>query len=530
MTSNKWGAVTKIIGFIQVVGLCLAAPSLAEVVAYPQVPGLSSSPTYSMTVNGTPVPVQSYSGNSFAWFAFSGTANVVVTVNASVSTYTLSPLRNATSSFKSGATVNFSLSVPRKLALHKVNAIAEKLFIFGDALESSPPILGSAGVLNVQTYGADPTGSAVSTTAINNCITAVNVAGGGVCFVPAGLYTSNAAILLKANANLYLAPGAVIKNLAGSYTNRVTVHINAQNNVTISGRGVFYGNGTNGANSFHLMEVGAASGAVDSFTLRDVMLLDSQSTGLVVGQASNATVENVKILSGSPSLSDGIDTDAVTNLLVTRCFIWSSDDNLAPGGGAGQFKYNATDDKTDGYTITQSLFYHTRTGHILSVIPHIGPPYIQNILFENNDSISVADGFAMLAAAGPVDINHVIIRNSRVEEVRRLAIEMYSVDFMTGWGGCANGFCSSDSGKIRSITFDNVIFDTAGTTDGQLVGRSATQNIDTITFNAVSVAGTLATNAAMAHLNIGDFVSNVIFTNVASGTVGPSAPVNLQIP
>ena len=109
---------------------------------------------------------------------------------------------------------------------------------------------------------------------------------------------------------------------------------------------------------------------------------------------------------------------------MTRCFIWSSDDNLALGGGAGQFKYSATDDNTDGYTITQSLFYHTVSGHILTVVPHVGPSYIQNILFENNDLISVNDGFGMLAANGPVDINHVIIRNSRVEEVRRLAIEM----------------------------------------------------------------------------------------------------------
>jgi hypothetical protein len=53
-----------------------------------------------------------------------------------------------------------------------------------------------ADVINVLDFGADPTGSSSSTTAISNAITAANTAGGKTVFFPAGhyLYTASAAI------------------------------------------------------------------------------------------------------------------------------------------------------------------------------------------------------------------------------------------------------------------------------------------------------------------------------------------------
>src|SRR6185369_15729183 len=72
----------------------VTAPATSTVVAYPKVPQLATSTNYSLSVNGTSVPVGLYKGHAIAWFAFSGTANVVVTVSQPVTSYTLSPKRN----------------------------------------------------------------------------------------------------------------------------------------------------------------------------------------------------------------------------------------------------------------------------------------------------------------------------------------------------------------------------------------------------------------------------------------------------
>ena len=164
----------------------------------------------------------------------------------------------------------------------------------------------------------------------------------------------------------------------------------------------------------------------------------------------------------------------------------------------------------------------------MSAVPTVAPSYIRNVLFNNNDSIDVSVAFSMYASNGPVAISAFTISNSRVENVRNHPVDMISTDFTT-WGGCGNGFCFSDSGSVKNIRFDNVTFDTTGNTNSQLSGRSPTQNIDTIYFNAVHLAGPLVTDASTGHITLGSYVSNVIFTNVALDKVSPAAPSNLQI-
>jgi hypothetical protein len=48
------------------------------------------------------------------------------------------------------------------MILHQVNALEEKLFIFADPLEDSPPALRQPNVKNIIDYGVDRTGKYVS--------------------------------------------------------------------------------------------------------------------------------------------------------------------------------------------------------------------------------------------------------------------------------------------------------------------------------------------------------------------------------
>lgn len=62
---------------------------------------------------------------------------------------------------------------------------------------------------DVLAYGADPTGTAVSTEAFRKAVSAASSAGGGTVLVPKGSYLSGA-IHLASNVNLHLAAGAVL--------------------------------------------------------------------------------------------------------------------------------------------------------------------------------------------------------------------------------------------------------------------------------------------------------------------------------
>jgi polygalacturonase len=502
-----------------------SAYSADVVIAYPRVAGLGGSVHFSVSVNGQSIPVTLYNGRSIAWFAFSGTARVLVAVSQTIGSYSLSPKRDPVPASVSGNTLSFDLTQARKLVLRKVNSLSEELFIIADPLESNPPILGASGVFDVRSFGADPTGNGGSTAAFQNAINAASGhPGGGVAYVSAGLYSINgSSLFLKSNVNLYLAPGAVVQvppDATGVFSSRVVMAVRDLSNAKISGRGVIYGNGSKSSSGAYTHFLQASN--VDNFWMQDVLMLDGRTTLLRYADARNSGATNVKIFTAD-NLSDGIDIDGATNFLIDSCLVCSSDDNVAIGSGTDLFHYKVPI-STDGLVVKNSLFYQFLTGHVVSIVPHVSPPYIRNILIENCDSVTVAGAFALYASNGFVAVSNVTYRNIRVEEVRGVHVEMRSIDF-TSWGGAANGMIEPNSGSIRNIRFENVTFDTQGHRYNAFEGRSPTQEIRDVTFHNVSIAGNPVTSKAAGFISvIGPYVYNLVFT---SGSVTP--PTNLAI-
>jgi len=120
---------------------------------------------------------------------------------------------------------------------------------------SLPKISGKQ--YSILRYGADPTGVALSTEAIQQAIDAANQAGGGTVLIPAGVYTTGP-IELKSNVCLYTEHGALVKfsddftlypvidaSFEGLDTKRCQSPISARNaeNIAIKGHGTFDGNG-----------------------------------------------------------------------------------------------------------------------------------------------------------------------------------------------------------------------------------------------------------------------------------------------
>ncbi|MGH9891936.1 MAG: glycosyl hydrolase family 28 protein, partial [bacterium] len=414
--SGAPGALVGIVSALLVM-LCLCGSAFAELVVYPQHPGRPLSTTFAMTVGGRPVPVQRYGGISFAWFAFSGRADVKVTVNQGVSSYTLSPRRGQVPSSVAGRDITFRLSEPRKLVLRKVNGLSEELFIFADALEADPPTLGASGVFDVRRHGADPGGSGDSTVPIQRAIdAAAALPRGGVAYVPPGVYNLRSSIVVKSNVHLYLAGGAIVRSLAGRYVSRIVFPISQVRNARISGRGVIYGRGSEGEGSYDfLMHTNQAA----NLRIQGIMFLDGRTTALRIAASTESRVDNVKILSGSPNLSDGIDLDGNTKVTVANSFIYSSDDSIAITSGTNTFSYGVGA-PTDGIQMTGNVFHHPSSGyccygHIVSIVPWRGTTHVKNVTFDDNDGIWAGGVFSIYPFGG-TNVEAVTYRNSAIEE------------------------------------------------------------------------------------------------------------------
>ena len=497
-----------------------AAFAQTSIQAYPRLPGLSLSSRYTITVNGSNVPVNSYQGQAFAWFGFSGTANVTITVSETVASYQLSPKRYAPAADVSGRLISFSLTEPRKLVLRHVNGSSEELFIFADPLEANPPVSDAPGVFNVQTFGANPSGLGNSAPAIQQAIDMAGAySGGGVAYVPAGTYNISSSVSLKSHVNLYLAPGAVIQIMPGSYT-PVPVSIQNTVNATISGRGVIYGANS----SFNPAQVQTSSNR--NLHLRDVLLVGAPSTLLRLGGAEvNARLHNLKILAGGPGLADGVDIDGAFNVVVEQSFIWSTDDNFAVLSGTNILAYNRPVN-TDGLIIRNNVLRQTSTGHSLSIVPHLPWQHIRNVLFENNDSVTVSDALGIFPSDGNVVLSGITVRNNRFEDVRQRFLEILSMDFFQ-WGGCSNGFFNSESGAVHAVLLDNNVVDTRPPLASTIFGRSPAQNIDGVRINRLYIAGALATSHASANISLGQYVTNVQYTNIDSPAIPVADPTTI---
>ncbi|MEO6611920.1 MAG: glycoside hydrolase family 28 protein [Chitinophagaceae bacterium] len=111
--------------------------------------------------------------------------------------------------------------------------------------------------INIVKYGGVPDGYTLNTKTINNAIDVLSKKGGGVVFVPAGLWLTGP-IVLKSNINLYLATGAtllftndksqypiVAANWEGSpqMRNQSPVSATGAINIAITGKGIIDGNG-----------------------------------------------------------------------------------------------------------------------------------------------------------------------------------------------------------------------------------------------------------------------------------------------
>ena len=183
-----------------------------RVVLYSTLPGAAASTAYSLEVNGQRVFVEKFGDVSYARFAFSGTANLVVEVDEPILKCLISPQSLQIPSEISGNRTSFSLTLSGGLVV-MINGL-ERLIVIADPVEADAPKPTDLGVVNVASFlpeGRNPDAAVTREfqSAIDN-VSNSNGGKGGVLYVPDGLYVTTQ-LKLKSNVHLYLESGAMLK-------------------------------------------------------------------------------------------------------------------------------------------------------------------------------------------------------------------------------------------------------------------------------------------------------------------------------
>jgi hypothetical protein len=416
------------------------SPDSVTAIALP--PGDAMSTSYRVSVNGVRVPVAASRDASYARFAFTGTARVTVTCAAAITSYRLSPETAGIPAVVSGSALEFALDRPRKLILHHVDGITEKLCLLAEAPETEPVRSGDPGVVTLT--GVDASGATDVTAAVQQAIDALLP--GGTLLIPRGVYGFTT-LRLKAATTVYLAMGAMLK-ATGSSQGQVV--LGGAHGAALRGQGVIDGDGDR-----HRAAVGgnenlcrpllavAAGQTTTGVTIDGLVLRNPPAWTAILFDTVDWRIQNLAIVCNDlyPN-RDGIDPHNAEGLVLDDCLFLTSDDCIA---------YSTTRTNVNLRTVIKnSVMYNSNSGACVRIGPWIGDG-TRNVTFENLDLIQgceLAGNEAALAIYAGGDLSDVRYRAIRAEDPRwRLATMVTSwIDFYAG----------AQSGSVTNVLFEDL--------------------------------------------------------------------------
>ncbi len=478
----------------------LLAPlaALHSAVVPPPVPACYTvSDQLKLTANGVGVPVLRCTAvYDYGRFTADGPVTIILTAAEPITSYRISPLAHGINGTISGSTLSFTLAKPEYLIV-KINRLRE-VVIAADTPETDTPASSGTGIYNVTAapYQANHTGKDYATVAIQHAIDDAHRAGGGIVFVPMGVYKCGN-LILKSNVSLYLQEGAVLRGsgLSADYTATFSKTLDGArmngtwflataagaDRVKIFGRGTVDGNGqlmrTKEQFLNHvIMPLGCRNFTMEGVTVRDAGLWSVTPT-----RSENVTIRDVKILQENDVLTEndaldvqecqnvrvdhviGISEDdsfstktwraqseiapnwpgtpkALSNVTFNNCLAWTRCAAYKVGNGIGQ-------DQTD-VTFQNSFVYQCRNA--LMVEPKFGTATCRNLTFKN---IDVEDywpkrfqpGWLSLEVASASHVMNVKIQQINVRKPSGVKLKGFDANHIL------------DGIRIEGITVDSVL-------------------------------------------------------------------------
>jgi polygalacturonase len=502
------------------VGASGVAPrtSSAVVVTYPDLPGATRSPLYTVSANGSPLFVEKFTKFApemqvhYAHCSLSGAgaATFSVTVNESFSSYTLSPRSRNITTTRNGNTLTFD-SGPNYLILQVGSK--ELLFILIDAEEIDPPRLGDANVKSVADYAVDNTGATLVTSKVQAAIDAASGASRNVLYFPPGKYRVGE-LWMRSDMTLYLAGGALLYgsnaiadfdtggggiNIEGCSHGMIRMY--RVNNAKILGRGVIDANGKSiraqNNTKVNLLKIEESSHIlVDGITVRDPSFWNT-----LVYRSDLVTIQNYKMINCRPvtaiwNNTDGVNFDESTRGKLSNAFLYTGDDSMA-----------TKSEEAAGTVDTKDIVHEKVVCYSNSVCCKIGTKTmgqtIDGVVFRDIDVVKAGRALNIDA------YDTAVVQNTRFENIRIEAADAsiiaLSSDDPPSWRPAAN------QSIIKDTHFENVMSYVKKPIN--LHGRSPTVNIVGVHFENLTVEGQAVTSPTDpdAEWSINPFVSGIDF-------------------
>jgi len=333
-------AINRVIPVLFIFLALLSTDLLAVVKVYPAPAGAILSSDYTVTIDGQKVAVYSAPGRaglggnySFAYFDYSGSANVEISSAMMLDSAVIRPENKAINKSASGKKLKFAVtSSPCQVSIEP-DGINAPLLLFANPIETNPPKNGDPNVIY---YGP-------------------------------GIHKPGI-IKVTDNQTLYIAGGAIVKG---------GVHAEGKN-IKIMGRGILEGldwEWKKGPQHFMLTVENS-----ENVTIQDIVLKDSWLYSLMMGGCNDLSVSNVKIIGTRCGNEDGIDICNSSKVKIQDCFIRTDDDCIAIKGIG--YKRKAV----DNVVIKRCIFW-TDVANVYRIGAESEADAIQNVTSQDIDII-----------------------------------------------------------------------------------------------------------------------------------------------
>ncbi|GBF76422.1 hypothetical protein PA598K_04891 [Paenibacillus sp. 598K] len=509
-----------------------AAPATLQ--NYPKPSIYTASSVFSLKADNQSVPVLSYMPDyDYAHFSFDGTVSLEVTASEPITSYSISPLAKKIQGTVNGNKLTFSLSTSTYVIV-EINGARKRLVIAADPLETNIPPATGSGIYNVtqSPYNADKTGAAMATTAIQQAIDAANQAGGGIVYLPAGVYKSGN-LTLKSNVTFYLAGGAVLvgtgkgedyridfrkdsRNADGTYFIQTAVN---SSNITVRGRGTIDGKGIAmrerkmpaPSKNEGLLNNLLVPMATSNFNFDGLILRDAGFWSFMVARSDNVTIKNLKGFQDLYKIeNDVIDINESQNVLVQHSIAISDDDTystktwLQTGMSKdwpGQLEHLENVVFDDAFAWTRCAAFKIGMG---VAQPQIGVTIRNSYVYQSARALLVDHGYTMNTLPEEGYAHNITFENIDIERVE-----------INQFGNYWFRVSTSTSGDVSNVVVKNINIRQLGGQQSLLSGNvTRGGKVKDVTFSDIYVKGKLATTLSDLKINVANAnVEGIRFAN-----------------
>lgn len=426
----------------------------SNVIAYPAVEGLETSPDFTVKVNDTNVWTEIVGDGGMenlnvANFSCSGKQTITIKASEKIFKYKIRPKSSGIVGQTKGQILTFAISGPQKLYI-EINDLPH-LVIFANPIETFLPQKDNPDVV----------------------------------FYGPGNYNVGE-INLQSDQTIYISGGALVKaNIRGK----------GLQNVKILGRGMLNGN----------VRISASSNIeVDGIFIRNTAGWCNTLTDCRQTVYNNVKVFSYKTVWGI----DGINPVSCKNFLINDCFIRTRDDCISIKSVPGSTNNPVADINTDSITVTNNLLMGWQHADGVTLGFELQGGFVQNVLVKNCDILAARgqgrtgghSGFSIVCD-GPSQVRNIRFEDIRVEG----EIEYKNLELIITEG---RRYGTDGPGHINGVYLKNIHWENA---NKPFVIAGVPNNIlEDVTFDHCFLAGKLITGFDDADFQI-EFARDIKF-------------------